>query len=269
MSVDHAHEGPASEFCYNCGIRLTGPYCAACGQKALPLDVTLHHFTHDLIHETLHVDGRIFQSIQRLLLSPGFLTREYLQGRRAGWISAIRLYIIFSVMFFALGALAPARDVRLTVAAEDQQEVAAALQEMGYKDTTELRNAVRAGLLTWVPRAMFVLMPVFAWFVGLLYKRMDSNYLHHLYFALHVHAAWFALAVLAAATALVSSTVGGVVASVGFIYALLYVVIALRTTYGGTVAAAFTRAAAVMSAYALTVVLVLLAIVGPLVLGRK
>ena len=150
-----------------------------------------------------------------------------------------------------------------------QQEVAAALQEMGYKDTTELRNALKAGLLTWVPRAMFVLMPVFAWFVALAYKRVDSNYLHHLYFALHVHAAWFALAALAAAVAIVSSTAGGVVVSVGFVYALVYVVIALRTTYGGTVAAAFTRAAAVMSAYALTVLLALLAIVGPLVLGRR
>ena len=261
---------PGANFAYNCGIRLTGPYCAACGQKALPLDVTLHHFTHDLIHETLHVDGRIFQSIQRLLLSPGFLTREYLQGRRAGWISAIRLYIIFSVVFFALGALAPARDVRLTVAAEDQQEVAAALQEMGYKDTTELRNAVKAALLTWVPRAMFVLMPVFAWFVGLVVQAGGFELSAPSVFrASRPRCVVRARRCSPPPIAIVSSPAGGVVVSVGFMYALVYVVIALRTTYGGTVAAALTRAAAVMSAYALTVLLVLLAIVGPLVLGRK
>ncbi len=269
VNVDHAHAGVESEFCFNCGIRLTGPYCAACGQKALPLDVSVHHFTHDLIHETLHVDGRIFKSIQRLLLSPGFLTREYLQGRRARWISAFRLYIIFSFVFFALGALAPARDVRLTVSPEDKQEVAAALQEMGYKDTNELRSALSAGLLKWVPRAMFVLMPVFAWFVALAYWRADPNYLHHLYFALHVHAAWFALAAIAAATAIVSSRAGGVVVSVGIIYALVYVVIAVHVTYGGTVATAVKRAAAVMSVYAFTVLLALSAIIGPLLIGRR
>ena len=98
----HAHSD--SEFCHNCGIRLVGRFCAACGQKALPLSVTLHDFIHELTHEILHVDGRIVQSIRRLL-SPGFLTREYIQGRRARWISPIRLYLIFSVAFFGLSAL--------------------------------------------------------------------------------------------------------------------------------------------------------------------
>lgn len=93
-----------SGFCHNCGIRLSGPYCAACGQKVRPLNITVHDFFHEFIHETLHVDGRLFQSIRRLILSPGFLTREYLQGRRARWISPIRLYLIFSVIFFALSA---------------------------------------------------------------------------------------------------------------------------------------------------------------------
>ena len=78
------------EFCHNCGIRLNGRFCSACGQKALPLNVTFHDFFHDFTHEMLHVDGRIFQSIRRLLLSPGFLTREYLQGHSARWISPIR-----------------------------------------------------------------------------------------------------------------------------------------------------------------------------------
>src|SRR4029453_14213072 len=94
-----------SPFCHNCGVRLTGPFCAACGQKALPLSVTVHDFFHEFTHEMLHVDGRIWQTVQRLILSPGFLTREYLQGRRARWISPIRLYLIFSVAFFGLSAL--------------------------------------------------------------------------------------------------------------------------------------------------------------------
>ena len=126
-----------------------------------------------------------------------------------------------------------------------------------------------SGLLTWAPRAMFVLMPVFAWFVALPYRRADSNYLHHLYFSLHVHAAWFALAALAAAAAIVSSTAGGVLVWAGLIYVVIYVVIALHTTYGGTVAVAVRRGAAVMAAYSLTVVLALLAILGPVVLGRR
>src|SRR5262245_42160878 len=85
----HGH----SDFCHNCGIRLTGPYCSACGQKSVPLSLTFHDFLHEFTHEMFHVDGRLFQSVRRLLLSPGFLTREYVQGRRAQWISPIRLYL--------------------------------------------------------------------------------------------------------------------------------------------------------------------------------
>ena len=69
-----------SPFCHNCGVRLTGPFCAACGQKALPLSVTLHDFFHEFTHEMLHVDGRIWQTIQRLIVSPGFLTRGVPSG---------------------------------------------------------------------------------------------------------------------------------------------------------------------------------------------
>ena len=102
-----------NEFCHNCGIRLAGPFCSACGQKSVPLSVTLHEFAHELTHEMLHVDGRLFQSVRRLLLSPGFLTREYVQGRRARWISPIRLYLIFSVIYFGLGAATKVEDLEV------------------------------------------------------------------------------------------------------------------------------------------------------------
>ena len=101
------HAPSDSEFCHNCGIRLNGRFGSACGQKALPLTVTLRDFFHDFVDETLNVHGRIFQSVRRLLLSPGFLTLQYLAGHRAQWVPPIRLYLISSVILFAVTALIP------------------------------------------------------------------------------------------------------------------------------------------------------------------
>jgi hypothetical protein len=54
-----------SDACYNCGTTLTGPFCAACGQKVQELDPSLKHFLHDLTHELLHFDGKIYRSVLR------------------------------------------------------------------------------------------------------------------------------------------------------------------------------------------------------------
>jgi hypothetical protein len=96
--------GAESTTCYNCKARLTGPFCGACGQKAQSLNPSARDLLHDVTHEMLHVDGRIVRSVQRLLFSPGFLSREQFEGRRARWISPIRLYLIFSVIYFGVTA---------------------------------------------------------------------------------------------------------------------------------------------------------------------
>ena len=57
---------------------------------------------HELTHEILNVDGKIFRSLRLLLTRPGFLTREIFAGRRASYVSPLRLYLVASVLAFAL-----------------------------------------------------------------------------------------------------------------------------------------------------------------------
>ena len=91
--------------CTNCGAALAGSYCSSCGQKAAPLAPTLGYFVHELTHELLHVDGKIFRSLRLLLTRPGFLTRELFAGRRASYVTPIRLYLIASILSFAMSGL--------------------------------------------------------------------------------------------------------------------------------------------------------------------
>ena len=264
-----SHAAPASDACYNCAAPLTGTYCSTCGQKALPLNPGLHELLHEFTHEMLHVDGKIFQSVWKLLAAPGFLTREQFEGRRARWISPIRLYLIFSLVYFAMTSVVPASAMRVGVTSTSDQETADTLRELGFESEQELQEAVRHARHTWAPRVMFLLVPLFAWLVHLAYRRSGRNYPQHLYFALHVHAAWFAAGAIAAAAELVSwPWFGHAVAALALAYAAIYMVLALRTAYGGRTGQAFRRAVLIVGVYWMAVIVATLSIVLPAVFER-
>ena len=90
--------------CLNCGTPLQGAFCAACGQRAVPPNPTVRELAGDAWHELSGYDGRIMSTI-RGLVRPGFLTREYLEGRRAHYVPPVRLYLVVSVVYFRGGGV--------------------------------------------------------------------------------------------------------------------------------------------------------------------
>ena len=267
-----SHTTPDSIVCHNCGADLHGMYCAQCGQKALPLNPRLRDFMHDLTHEMLHVDGKIFRSIRKLLLSPGFLTREQIEGRRARWVPPIRLYLIFSVTYFALISVLPVGGlhVELKNTGTEDQETAAGLKSLGFENERELQETVRHAQATWTPRIMFLLVPFYAWLVHLATRRTTRNFPQHLYFALHVHAAWFAAgALVAVAQWLTPSVVEKVVETLALVYGTAYAVIAFRRVYAVTITQALLRTGGILAVYFLAVLTAVAAIVVPVILGRR
>jgi hypothetical protein len=93
----HTHEGA----CLNCGTELVGPHCHACGQRA-HVHRTLGAFFHDLLHGVLHFEGRTWRTIPMLAWKPGQLTREYIDGKRARYVSPIALFLFVVFLSFAL-----------------------------------------------------------------------------------------------------------------------------------------------------------------------
>jgi uncharacterized protein DUF3667 len=261
--------GPGSAVCHNCGESLSGRFCAACGQKAGPLNPTFRDLVHDFTHELLHVDGRIFQSVKKLLLSPGFLTLELFKGRRARWISPLRLYLVFSLLYFAASA-SSTENMRVTVGGGSSAENADDLARLGFKSEQELQETAQRALHTWVPRVMFVLVPFSAWLVLVVYRRSGRNYPQHLFFALHVHAALFAAGAVLAAARLTGNVVAArLVGLLAILYAVVYVVTAFKNVYGGSLRRAVMRAAIVAGIYWVAIVGATLAILLPAVLGRQ
>ncbi|MCX7285708.1 MAG: DUF3667 domain-containing protein [Novosphingobium sp.] len=91
----HTHETA----CLNCGTALVGSHCHACGQAA-HVHKTLGAFFHDLLHGVFHFEGKIWRTLPMLVAKPGTLTREYIDGRRASYVSPIALFLFCVFLLF-------------------------------------------------------------------------------------------------------------------------------------------------------------------------
>ncbi len=93
----HTHE----RHCLNCGTDLCGAYCHACGQKG-HLHRTLGGFWHDLVHGVFHFEGKIWRTLPMLAWRPGQLTRRYIEGERARFVSPVALFLFSVFLMFAV-----------------------------------------------------------------------------------------------------------------------------------------------------------------------
>jgi Protein of unknown function (DUF3667) len=94
-----AHGGVEGN-CLNCGTSLVGPHCHNCGQKG-HVHRTLHAFGHDFMHSVLHFDGKIWRTLPMLFWNPGDLTRRYVHGERAKFVSPLALFLFTVFLTFA------------------------------------------------------------------------------------------------------------------------------------------------------------------------
>ncbi len=86
--------------CHNCGVPAAGKFCSNCGQSTAVHMPTLMEFLHEFVSHHIAIEGTLFESLKRLLLSPGGLTLDYFAGKRARYVAPLRLYLTFNVIFF-------------------------------------------------------------------------------------------------------------------------------------------------------------------------
>jgi hypothetical protein len=212
---------PQTFICANCGADLAGEYCAACGQRHEPHVHTLGHFVGEAFESITHADSRLWRTLWRLLARPGTLTREFFAGHRVRYLPPFRLYLVLSVIFFLLTAIAgggpdtepdPARAVEATPVQglvikvdafddfcrpfdkPDQRGDSNAARDNIRKFCNRVRNDGRAlgeAVVHNIPRAMFVFLPLLAGIMKLLYWRPKRYYVEHLLLMIHNHAAVF------------------------------------------------------------------------------
>ena len=93
------HRAPITE-CLNCGESVTGRFCAACGQETHDQSVALGTLASELAGEVASFDSKLARTVLPLLFRPGFLTNEFIRGRRVRYLSPLKMYLVISALFF-------------------------------------------------------------------------------------------------------------------------------------------------------------------------
>lgn len=87
--------------CANCGAKLKGDFCHKCGEKHLERgDFALSKFLADALKSLTHLDSKLLRSLAWLVARPGFLTAEYLRGKRKPYLKPLALFLIINALYF-------------------------------------------------------------------------------------------------------------------------------------------------------------------------
>lgn len=88
--------------CLNCGATVQGRYCHVCGQENVEPKETFWHMVTHFFYDITHFDSSFFTTVKDLLFKPGFLSREYMKGKRVSYLHPVRMYVFTSAIFFLL-----------------------------------------------------------------------------------------------------------------------------------------------------------------------
>jgi hypothetical protein len=136
-------------------------FCDACGQSVKQFSRPWLEIVREVVEETLDLDGRMFQSLILLMTRPGFLSTEYIRGRRVAYTPPVRMYLVISLLFFLV----------LPLILPEPRNVSP-----DHQFSVDLYS-----------KGMFVMLPVFALLLKLFYRRFF--YWDHLVFSIYLFSA--------------------------------------------------------------------------------
>lgn len=87
--------------CLNCGTALIGPHCHECGQSG-HVHRSLGAIGHELLHGVAHFEGKMWRTLPLLAWRPGDLTRRYIAGERARFVSPMAMFLFSIFTMFAI-----------------------------------------------------------------------------------------------------------------------------------------------------------------------
>lgn len=239
--------------CTNCNAPLTGDYCSACGQSRRSPLVSLRAFTGEIIDQAVSLDSRLLRSLHALMLRPGHLTREHIDGRRIRYTAPFQIYLLAAAFFFFIASLRPF----IWVDTERLSFVAVLpgmLLSNNVADGT-LRQLQQSGTPIDVFAERFIdavtaLLPtfligsvlLFSIAVALLNHRRQRYFVAHAVFAIH----WTAFYLIVSALLRLLPPEWMAVQVITLLIGIAWLVVALRRTYGGGITLNATKAVVIV-----------------------
>jgi len=175
--------------CPNCGHAIDLNFCPNCGQHAAAHNTSVWAFIAEFFEEFISLDSKFLRTMIPLVTKPGFLTREWAAGKRARYITPLKLYISLSAIFFLIFAnTVSIKGENLITINKGSSRLPAWMNNLATQLQNKDTNSIRDHFLSHVPTAALLLVPVTALVFSVLYVRRQRYYLEHLVFLFHFNA---------------------------------------------------------------------------------
>ena len=218
--------------CPNCGTENTDDYkyCKECGQNNTKVHVSFGHFLYDYLGSSYNFDTKVLATLRDLLIYPGRMTIHFNQNKRARYVSPIKFYIFVSFIFFLLYSVEKKRERReelfnapsgvvfdISADSTSKQAIESEFAEQANDgwmekqvkqqikkfDRKEFASMLSEKIDENIPRLMFLLMPLFALLLKLIFRKKKWFYVEHLVLSIHWHTFFFMVSLLLVAISLI------------------------------------------------------------------
>ncbi len=251
--------------CPTCNAESAGRFCPACGERRLLRhDWSVRAFLAEAFQSVTSMDTRATRSFAALVLRPGLLTAEHLDGRRAPYVAPLQLFLLCNLVFFfvqpltGMNVFSTPLSVHLNAMPYSELTQRLVWPEIARRGmrSAEYARAFDAASLTHARSLVVLMVPLWAVAAWAVFRRERAWYVQHLTFSFHVWS-WILLLVSAYGL-LLQGTVRTALAAGGGVgwldsdalhttltgsLILAYVAFAGRRAYGGGWRAALARAA--------------------------
>ena len=87
--------------CKSCGNTFHGTYCNLCGEQVIePKDRKLGPVMGKVLIATTISDNKFLRGLKLMVTDPGFLSREYVDGRRVNYMRPLQMFFILNLVYF-------------------------------------------------------------------------------------------------------------------------------------------------------------------------
>lgn len=90
--------------CLNCGhpLDISDKYCPNCSQANSTKKLTLKDFFDEFLSNLINYDSKLFKTLSALLLKPGRMTKDYINGKRITYTNPFRFLLSVAFMYFLM-----------------------------------------------------------------------------------------------------------------------------------------------------------------------
>ncbi|HEY0655686.1 MAG TPA: DUF3667 domain-containing protein [Chryseosolibacter sp.] len=93
-------EGP-DHTCKSCGYVFKGLYCNRCGEKVLEVkDRSFRSFLQNILLALTFTDNKFIKTLWLMVRNPGFVSKEYAEGRRVNYIKPLQVFFVLNLIYF-------------------------------------------------------------------------------------------------------------------------------------------------------------------------